>query len=329
MCCSIADRFIHPTLNCTILHLRESLAEKQPHCIRVLPLRPARGDSNCILRPYNGPQTLIMGIVNVTPDSFSDGGDVSSVADAVRSVARLSAAGAEIVDIGGVSTRPGASSVSDEEEARRVLPVLRGIRGSPDLAGVVLSIDTSSAHVAEQALAMGVQMINDTSAGRDPRMFSVAAKHHVPLCLMHMRGDPQSMMSLADYPANAAELIATIRAELTQRVRLALRAGVFRWNIVVDPGIGFAKSLKHNVAVLRELPRLTEAGSALASFPVLVGTSRKAFIGTILDRTDPRQRDWGTTAACVAAISGGALIVRLHNVEALRDAVRVADAIYR
>ena len=261
-------------------------------------------------------RTFIMGVLNVTPDSFSDGG---AYADPDRAIARglaLEAEGADILDIGGESTRPGAAPVAEEEELRRVMPVLTALA---QRTRCLLSVDTRHAAVARAALAAGAHIINDVSAAtRDPAMAAVVVEYRAGLVLMHSRGEPATMQLQPHYAAVVEE----VRAYLADRLAALEAAGLPSQYLVVDPGIGFGKTLDHNLALLRALPRLAALGR-----PVLVGVSRKALLGRLTGRERPADRLAGSLAALTAAILGGARIVRVHDVAASRDAARVADAL--
>jgi dihydropteroate synthase len=260
-------------------------------------------------------RTLLMGVINVTPDSFYDGGRRLDSADAIAHGISLVEAGADIIDIGGESTRPGARPVSAAEELERVLPVIRGLRRNMN---VPISIDTYKADVAHAALSEGADIVNDISALRfDPQMVVLVAAEKVPVALMHMQGTPQTMQAEPRY----SDVLREVSDFLAARVGVALDAGVERENIIIDPGIGFGKTLEHNLILMRGLPALVSMG-----YPLLVGASRKAFIGRIIDG-EPDERLEGSLAAAVAAVFGGAQIVRVHDVKETRKAVRVADAI--
>jgi dihydropteroate synthase len=262
-----------------------------------------------------GGRTLLMGIINVTPDSFYDGGKRFDASKAVADGLALVEAGADIVDVGGESTRPGAPPVSAEEELRRVLPVVQGLRR---MAKVPISIDTYKAPVARAALAEGADIVNDISALRfDLGMGAVAATEKVPVVLMHMQGAPQMMQAEPRY----RDVLREVQDFLAARAAFALSVGVDRDHIILDPGIGFGKTLDHNLSLLRGLPSLASLG-----YPLLVGASRKAFIGKILD-VKPDERLEGSLAAAVAAVFGGAHIIRAHDVKETWRALRVADAI--
>lgn len=256
-----------------------------------------------------------MGILNVTPDSFSDGGRYDSTAAAVAAGLRMIAEGADIIDIGGESTRPGAAPVAAAAELARVLPVVEALRRQSD---VFISVDTYKADVAEAALAAGADIINDISAmGFDPRMAAVAAASGAGVVLMHILGTPRDMQSDPHYE----DVVGEISAFLAGRIAIALAAGIAREQIVIDPGIGFGKRLEDNLVILRDLGRLTALGC-----PILSGPSRKSFIGRILD-LPVEQRLEGTAAAVTASILNGARIVRVHDVAAMRRVVLLADAI--
>jgi dihydropteroate synthase len=262
-----------------------------------------------------GERTAIMGIVNVTPDSFSDGGSFFDPAAAVAHGLRLAVEGADILDVGGESTRPGAHPVPEREEVRRVVPVVRELAAR---AGVPVSIDTTKAAVAQAALAAGATMVNDVSALRlDPRLGEVVARAGAALVIMHMQGDPRTMQQAPRYD----DLLGEVIAELAAGVGRAAAAGVGPDRILVDPGIGFGKTLEHNLELLDRLDELAALGR-----PILVGPSRKAFIGRILD-LPPAERLEGTIAACCLAAARGAHVVRVHDVGAVRRALRVCDAI--
>jgi dihydropteroate synthase len=260
-------------------------------------------------------RALLMGIINVTPDSFYDGGKRLDPDKAVADGIGLVEGGADIIDIGGESTRPGALSVSIEEELERVLPVIQGLRRAVQ---VPISIDTYKAQVARAALMEGADIVNDIGALRfDPEMAALVATEKVPVVLMHMQGTPRTMQANPHYD----DVLREVRDFLAAQVRCAVEAGVERKNIIIDPGIGFGKTLEHNLTLLRNLPTLAALGH-----PLLVGASRKTFIGRILG-VEPDERLEGSLAAAVAAVLGGAHIIRVHDVKETRKAIRVADAI--
>ena len=272
--------------------------------------------------------TRVMSILNVTPDSFSDGGknydiDEDTLAGTINSHIN---AGATILDIGGQSTRPGAVQVSSSEELSRILPAVKLIRSLPEAKNTAISIDTYRADVAEESVKAGADIINDVSAGlMDDAMLSTVAKLGVTVCLMHMRGTPETMNSLTSYPDGVIE---TVGRELLERVRAAEVAGIRRWRIILDPGIGFAKTQEQNLELLRRLGDLSKY-PGLEGFPWLVGTSRKAFIGKITGVKEAGERTWGTAAAITAAVQGGADIVRVHDVKEMGQVTKMADAIWR
>jgi dihydropteroate synthase len=259
-----------------------------------------------------------MGIVNVTPDSFSDGGLFADVEEAVAHGARLADEGADIVDVGGESTRPGASDVPVREELDRVVPVVEGLRRArPD---VRVSIDTRRAIVAEAAVDAGAGIVNDVSGGRDPSMLSAVARTGVGLVLMHMLGEPRTMQNDPHY----VDVVAEVHEYLRERVEAALFAGIVAEQLAVDPGIGFGKTLEHNVALLRSLHRLDDLDAA-----VLVGASRKRFLGTLTGVEDAASRLEGSLAAAVVAALAGADVVRVHDVQQTVRVLAVADAVRR
>lgn len=270
-------------------------------------------------RSFNwGKRTYLMGVLNVTPDSFSDGGEFYAPTAALAQAQRLVDNGADIIDVGGQSTRPGAAQISLEEELNRVLPVVSALRSVIDIP---ISVDTTRAYVAQQAVKVGADMVNDISGGTfDPEMLPVVAELRVPMVLMHIRGTPETMQKLTDYQ----DLVGEIYEFLEQQISAAVAAGIERSHLLIDPGIGFAKTLEQNLELLRQLPRFRRLG-----VPILVGVSRKSFIGRILNQPDPKSRVWGTAAACCSAIAGSADILRVHDVLELRDVCRVADAIWR
>lgn len=278
-------------------------------------------------------RTHVMAILNMTPDSFSDGGQNAPLPPAAlaETVAAFLDAGATMVDIGGQSTAPGAPEVPVEEELARVVPAVELIRSHPSLTArpVLVSVDTYRARVAEAAVAAGADVVNDVSGGSmDPAMLPAVARLGATVCLMHMRGTPATMGALADYPDAEGGLIAGIARELVARVRAAEAAGVRRWRIVLDPGLGFAKVGRQNVDVLRHLDEL-RAWPGLEGLPWLVGSSRKSFIGRVTGVPTPRERIWGTAATVAAAVQGGADVVRVHDVREMAQVVAMADAIWR
>lgn len=266
-----------------------------------------------------GEQTYIMGVLNVTPDSFSDGGDFDCLERAIEGAQKLVNAGVDILDIGGQSTRPGAEEVSVVEEINRVLPVIKALRKAG--FDVPISVDTTRSEVARAAIECGADIVNDISGATfDEKMLSTVAGLDVPIVLMHIRGTPQTMQKLTEYK----DLVGEIYEFFSQRIEAAVGAGVSRSNIILDPGIGFAKTYEQNLELIRKLGDFSGLGC-----PLLVGPSRKSFIGHILNKPIPKDRVWGTSAVCSAAVSFGVDILRVHDVAEMRDVVRVADAIFR
>ena len=260
--------------------------------------------------------TAIVGIVNVTPDSFSDGGKFLEPAKAVELAVRLADEGAEILDVGGESTRPGAEPVAAEEEWRRVGPVLKALR--PKTAAKI-SIDTYKPEIAAKALAAGANMINDVTGLRDPRMVALAAKERAPVVVMHMQGEPRTMQKAPTYE----DVVTEILALLEERTKTAMAGGIDRQAIIVDPGIGFGKEPEHNTEILRRLNEFQSLG-----FPILVGTSRKSFLGAFGGGT-PGERLEASLATVVLAVERGADLVRVHDVAATAKALRITDAVVR
>jgi len=266
-----------------------------------------------------GDRCLLMGILNVTPDSFADAGLHLDPDDAVASALQMEADGADVIDIGGESTRPGADPVSADEELSRVMPVLNGLHGR---LGVPISIDTSKADVARAAIDAGAAMVNDVSGLRhDPSLAGVVARTGAALIVMHTRGSSKTMYAEADY----GDVVAEVIDELRGSVRTALEAGVPVERLIVDPGVGFAKRPSHSYGVLA---RLSEVASAFDR-PVLAGPSRKSFLREAVGGRPAPQRDWGTAAAVTAAVLAGAHIVRVHAVAEMAQVVRVAEEIRR
>jgi dihydropteroate synthase len=267
-----------------------------------------------------GERTLVMGVLNVTPDSFSDGGRYFSVKNAVEAALAMQRAGADILDIGAESTRPGSSGISAAEEVARLLPVLQALRGR---LKIPVSVDTRKASVAELAVGAGAELLNDVSGLKhDPGLPEVAARHRVPLILMHMRGTPRTMQKLPF----AKDALRDVTAGLRQSVSIARRAGVAKSQIILDPGIGFGKSYAQNYELIAKLPALAKLG-----YPLLVGTSRKGFLGATLagqgKPAPPDQRIWGTAATVTASILNGVHIVRVHDVGEMLQVARVCDAL--
>jgi dihydropteroate synthase len=263
--------------------------------------------------------TLVMGVINTTPDSFSDGGRWIEPADAIRHGLRLRGDGADIVDIGGESTWPGAEPVDAAKELDRVIPVVQALAAY----GIVVSVDTAKPQVAEAAIAAGAEIVNDVTGLGDPDMLALCATTGVGVVIMHMQGEPRTMQVNPTYD----DVVADVGRYLGARVRAAVGHGIDPERVVVDPGIGFGKTFDHNLALLAGIGRLG------TDRPVLVGTSRKRFLGTILEQagrvSGPEDRDSATLATVALAIAGGASIVRVHDVARTTDAARTADAIVR
>jgi dihydropteroate synthase len=263
-----------------------------------------------------GKRTLIMGVLNVTPDSFSDGGLFHDPDAAVARALELESAGADILDIGGESTRPGSEAVSARQQLSRILPVLEKLRGK---LTIPISVDTSSAEVADAAIAAGAEILNDVTALRgDARLAEVAARRKLPIILMHMRGEPRTMQKKTFARDVVKDVIGVLRAS----VKAARRAGIAKSQIVLDPGIGFGKSYAQDYELIARLPEIARLG-----FPLLVGTSRKKFIGRVLGGRPADQRVYGTAATVTASILGGAHIVRVHDVAEMVQVARVSDAL--
>jgi dihydropteroate synthase len=257
-----------------------------------------------------------MGVLNVTPDSFSDGGRYFGARTAIARGFALEAAGADLIDIGGESTRPGSKGVKAEEEMRRILPVITTLA---EKLQIPISVDTSKAVVAEAAVLAGAELINDVTGLRhDRRVAEVAARLKVPLILMHMRGTPATMQKMGF----ARDAMGDVKRGLKRSVMMARKSGVPKRQIVLDPGIGFGKNAVQNMELIGGLSELARLG-----FPLLAGTSRKSFVGKLLGGAPAHERKWGTAATVTASVLGGAHIVRVHDVEEMKQVVRVADAI--
>lgn len=265
-----------------------------------------------------GERTLVMGVLNVTPDSFSDGGKFLDPQRAIEQALAMERDGADLLDVGGESTRPGSGGTAVETELSRILPVLQGLRGT---LKIPICIDTRKSEVAEAAIAAGAQIINDVSGLKnDPRIAEVAARCGAPLILMHMRGEPRTMQQ-APF---VRDVMKNVSSGLRASIAVARRAGIRKSQIVVDPGIGFGKSFAQNYELLRRLPEHAKLG-----YPLLVGTSRKGFLGATLAKdgrpAPPEERIWATAATVAASILGGAHIVRVHDVAEMAQVARVSD----
>jgi len=296
--------------------------EEYPPAHRVLPLPRGR------MLVFN--ETIIQGILNVTPDSFSDGGKFSkSVEDALAQALQMEKDGAGIIDIGGESTRPGAEAVGIDEELRRVLPIIERIREESDIP---ISIDTRNARVAQAAIEAGADIVNDVSGGtHDPEMLPSVALMGVPMILMHMRGNPKTMQALTNYTKNDG-VLSGVAVELMARSKAAEAAGIPRWLQVLDPGIGFAKDVDGNLSLIKGAGVIR---ANCGNMPFLFGPSRKGFIGKVTGETDPAERDFGTIAACLVSIENkeeirdACNILRVHNVKAVKQAVLTYEAIQK
>ena len=268
-------------------------------------------------RIFSG-RTYIMGVLNVTPDSFSDGGKYYGKRRAIAHAVRMAAEGADIIDVGGESTRPGGRDISETEECSRVIPVIEAISRKLDLP---ISIDTRKAWVAEAALRAGATIINDVSGLKhDPLMAGVAARYNATVIVMHMKGTPRNMQKSPRY----RNLIPEIKSELRESLKIARAAGIDKEKIVIDPGIGFGKTVKHNLEILNRLAEFKELGASIC-----VGTSRKSFIGRILNKPCAGDRLAGTIAASVFAIIRGADILRVHDVKEAVEAAAITDSILK
>jgi dihydropteroate synthase len=265
-----------------------------------------------------GDRTYLMGILNVTPDSFSDGGQFIAKDNALKQVEQMLPY-IDILDIGGESTRPDAAPVSATQECDRILPIIEAVRAAyPNLP---ISVDTVKASVAKQAIGAGADMVNDVSAGRfDPDMLPTVGKLQVPIFLMHMQGEPRTMQINPQY----RDVVQDIKRFLTNAISVAKACGITENLIAIDPGIGFGKTLEHNLELIRNLSAFKTIKA-----PLLLGVSRKSFIGKLCDRPDPSDRLLGTIAACNAGIAGGADILRVHDPKEIAEACQVSDAIFR
>ena len=266
--------------------------------------------------PASARPPLVMGVLNVTPDSFSDGGRFSKADEALRAAELMAADGADLIDVGGESTRPGSLPVAPDEQIARVVPVIAAVRRRLDLA---VSIDTTRAAVAEAALDAGATLVNDISAGRDdPDMLPLVAARGAAVILMHMQGTPATMQIDPRYADVTSEVLEFLR----ERLGAAVAAGVDRRRVLLDPGIGFGKTLEHNLELLRRTSDLAAIGQ-----PLVIGTSRKGFIGKAIGEPDPLRRTYGTAATVTWAIANGAAVVRVHEVGAMAQVVRMTRAI--
>jgi len=263
----------------------------------------------------NGASCLIMGVLNITPNSFSDGGQFFEPDKAIEHGLQMAADGAAIIDVGGESTRPGSEPVSPEQQIKRVVPVIKALCKE---ITVPISIDTCNLEVAEAALDAGAAMINDITALSDERMGRLAAKYQVPVVLMHMQGTPQTMQIEPKYD----DVVGEVRQFLLDRAEQAEQLGIPKERIFIDPGIGFGKTLEHNLLILRSMHKFVETG-----YRVLVGTSRKSFIGKLTGRENPAERIFGTAATVALCAAAGVSIIRVHDVAEMADVIKVTRAI--
>lgn len=328
--CDIARDMEHPRLFKTngqlLSQLLKVTAESEEGPLKIDKVQPIQRNK---LWRWND-KTFIMGILNATPDSFSDGGKHIDVDNATAAAWRMKEEGADIIDIGGMSTRPGADDTfPEEEEIRRVVPIITKLRESGfDLP---ISIDTFRASVAEAAVRAGANLINDISGGsRDPKMLQVMADCQVPVCLMHMRGDAQTMMSEENTTYENDDVVDDVSHVLHVLVERAIAAGVHRWNIIIDPGVGFAKTEEQDFELLRHLGDMSQGqDSLLRGLPSLVGISRKKFIGKITGVSEAEKRTFGTAGAVAACVAGGANILRVHDVKPMWEVVQVCDTVWK
>ena len=314
----------------SVANFRDWLGSLPQSSEQLSPLTPLSREIPAIRSQSPTRNTHVMAILNLTPDSFSDGGlhpstDPASLLPIIQRYV-TSQKPITILDIGGQSTRPHAPRISPDEELSRILPAIELIRSDPSFNNLTISVDTYRSSVAAAAINAGANVINDVSAGQmDSDMLSTIAKLGCTCVLMHMRGTPETMSTLTDYPEG---IINGVGTELRNRVREAEAAGIRRWRIILDPGIGFAKTQAQNLELLRRFAELRDF-EGLRGFPWLVGASRKGFIGKITGLEDAKERVWGTAAAVTSAVQGGADVVRVHDVEEMGQVVRMADAIWR
>jgi len=273
-------------------------------------------------------KTYLMGILNTTPDSFSDGGKFNTLETGLAHAKEMVENQVDIIDIGGMSTRPFSDDgVTEEEELKRVIPLIKAIRAEEWGKDIPISVDTFRAEVAKQSIEAGADLINDVTGGvGDPKMFEVMAETDVPVCLMHMRGTPKTMQLECEYKDG---VLTEIEQVLAERIETAERLGVHQWNVIVDPGLGFSKDVDQNFEIVKGIKQLVGEESLLANMPTLVGPSRKSFIGKTLNQTDPMKRVWGTAAVCTTLIAENTSILRVHDFKEMKDIITIADRIYR
>ncbi|KAG5518848.1 hypothetical protein PMAC_002379 [Pneumocystis sp. 'macacae'] len=318
--CDVSNNLVHPVTGFPIVFYLKKAVDLgiKP----VLPFLHKNKSINFSFESYKAP-TYLMGILNLTPDSFFDGG-VHSYDSIIMDVKNFINAGATIIDIGGQSTRPGSHIISLEEEISRVIPAIKYLlKVYPD---ILVSIDTFRSEVAEQAIRVGASFVNDISGGRrDSKMFNVIAKLRVPICIMHMRGDFSTMDNLTDY---GTDIIKQITKELEELLTFAESSGIPRWNIILDPGLGFAKTPYQNMELLRRFNEL-KSQNCFSGLPWLLGPSRKRFTGYVTGDAVPKDRIWGTAAAVAASVLGGCDIIRVHDVYEMYKVSRTLDAIWK
>ncbi|ORX43819.1 Dihydropteroate synthase [Piromyces finnis] len=320
----IAKNLIHPTkqqtINSLLKVLKHNPSEAYNKVRRVMPIRKQ-------LWRWNE-KTYLMGILNATPDSFSDGGKYNTLETGLAHAKEMVENQVDIIDIGGMSTRPFSDDgVTEEEELRRVIPLIKAIRAEPWGKDIPISVDTFRAEVALQSVEAGADLINDVTGGEgDPRMFEVMAQTDVPVCLMHMRGTPKTMQLECEYEKGVLHEIEHVIADRVEKAELL---GVRLWNVILDPGIGFSKNVEQNFEIVRGMETLVNENSRLANMPTLVGPSRKSFIGKTLNKPVPSERVWGTAAVCTALIAVNTSIIRVHDFKEMKDIITISDKIYR
>ncbi|KAK8794685.1 hypothetical protein WA158_001666 [Blastocystis sp. Blastoise] len=307
--CDINKHFIHPVLHKEVQELLESLPVEDIYPISCLDRKNVH---------HWGKKTLVMGILNVTPDSFSDGGKYNTIQNAINHAKEMIEAGVDIIDIGGESTRPGSDRISETEEINRVIPVIQQIKTFSDLP---ISVDTTRAVVAKAAIDAGAHIVNDISGGvMDNNMFKTVAELQCPYILMHMRGTPSTMNDFCNYKDVTFE----VADFCNKQIEKAQEAGIYKFNIITDPGLGFAKNTEQNLMLLKELPRFLNLTDNL---PTLIGPSRKRFVGAVTNVKEASERVNGTIGTCCSAAMNKADIVRVHDVKAVKQAIQVIDAI--
>jgi len=320
----IAKYFVHPTkqqsINALLKDLKHNPSEAYNKVRRVMPIRNQ-------LWKWNE-KTYLMGILNATPDSFSDGGKYNTLETGLAHAKEMVDNQVDIIDIGGMSTRPFSDDgVTEEEELRRVIPLIKAIRAEEWGKEIPISVDTFRAEVALQSIEAGADLINDVTGGEgDPRMFEIMAQTDVPICLMHMRGTPKTMQLKCEYKNGVLKEIEEVLAE---RIDKAQRLGVRQWNVIIDPGLGFSKDVEQNFEIVKGMKKLVDEDSLLANMPTLVGPSRKSFIGKTLNQSDPEKRVWGTAAVCTILIAENTSILRVHDFKEMKDIITIADKVYR